>query len=220
MENAVDALKMAFAVIVFCGALTATMYMFGRAKSTAESIIYTTDDRNYYSHIDESEYTTRDSEGKIISYITSREVGIKDIVPTLYRYSDDKYRVEFYKSYTDINNNVPINIYEAYKSVNDAKTVNYFDTHAEYQLISDITGTKQKTRDFINVCIYGKNKAGNINLTTAAEDCISLDIKDDGLAGISDTWIEMMAVDENGSEIETLAGKTPEKVKTIIYVAK
>ena len=210
MENAVDALKMAFAVIVFCGALTVTMYMFGRAKSTAESIIYTTDDRNYYSHIDESEYTTRDSEGKIISYITSREVGIKDIVPTLYRYSSDKYRVEFY-----VTSNQPIEIYKAYKnSSNTPEKVNYFDTRAEYKLPQAVSGSPQKIRDFINVCVYGKSNSDNIS--TSKDDIIL----EDGLAGISDTWIEMMAVDENGSEIETLAGKTPEKVKTIIYVAK
>lgn len=52
MENAVDAMKMAFAMIVFIIALSATMYLLNTASSTSQLLLYYTDESNYLDNID------------------------------------------------------------------------------------------------------------------------------------------------------------------------
>ncbi len=84
MENAVDALKMAFAVIVFVGALAIAMIVFGQARVTSETILYTRDESNFY------EYD--------VSTQTERIVGLETIIPTLYRYYKENYKVIFLRS--------------------------------------------------------------------------------------------------------------------------
>ena len=84
MENAADALKMAVAFIVFAGAITVSLLVFGKARSTANDILYTKDKTNYYEY----------DEGKA----TERIISAETIIPTLYRYYKENYRIEFYKS--------------------------------------------------------------------------------------------------------------------------
>ena len=43
MENAVDALKIGFAVLVFTMALSLTMYMFTQARETSELVLHSSD---------------------------------------------------------------------------------------------------------------------------------------------------------------------------------
>ena len=47
MENAVDALKMAFAIFVFLVALSITFYMFTKTKETSDTILWNSDSKNY-----------------------------------------------------------------------------------------------------------------------------------------------------------------------------
>ena len=44
MENAVQALKMAFAVLVFVMALSFTVYVFTQARTASDSILYSIDE--------------------------------------------------------------------------------------------------------------------------------------------------------------------------------
>ena len=50
MENSVDALKIAFAIIIFVVALTISFNAISVAKSTADMFIYTSDETNYYDY--------------------------------------------------------------------------------------------------------------------------------------------------------------------------
>lgn len=92
MENAVDALKMAAFVILFVGALSIAMTMLNRAKAVSDVVIYTQDDRNFYTYVDESDYISGNK------YKTERIVKLDAILPTLYRYYKENYRVEFYNT--------------------------------------------------------------------------------------------------------------------------
>ena len=83
MENAVDALKMGFAVLVFTMALSLTLYMFSQARETADSVLHSSD-MTAYMEYDEA---TADSE--------NREVGLETIIPTLYRYYTENYTIIF-----------------------------------------------------------------------------------------------------------------------------
>ena len=55
MENAVDALKIGFAVLVFAMALSLTMYMFSNARQTADLVLHSSDMSSYMEYIEPEE---------------------------------------------------------------------------------------------------------------------------------------------------------------------
>lgn len=83
MENAVDALKIGFAVLVFVMALSLTMYMFTNARKTADVVLHSSDMSTYMEYI-EAEAGTED-----------RIVGLETVIPTLYKYYKENYTVIF-----------------------------------------------------------------------------------------------------------------------------
>ena len=84
MENAVEAIKMAFAVIVFIMALSVAMFMLIQVKATSDVVLYTEDELNYY-----------DYQGATGPGAENRIVGMETIIPTLYKYYKENYTVVF-----------------------------------------------------------------------------------------------------------------------------
>ena len=132
MENATDALKMAFAVFVFIIALSISFYLLTQSKETADTVLFNSDKTNYYGHM----------EGSSTEY--GREVGVDTILATLMKYQyenvvvkvDDKiygYPVDF----TEI---------EEFKDANLGKndiyieTIQVVTTEGRYRVADD--GTK------------------------------------------------------------------------------
>ena len=70
VENAVDALKMSFAVLIFLVALTITFILFNKTKETADSLLWYADRENFYS------YEYQDLEN-------GREVHVDTVISTL-----------------------------------------------------------------------------------------------------------------------------------------
>lgn len=90
MENAADALKMAAFVLMFVGALTIAMITLSKAKVASEAIVYTQDQSNYYTYAeDQTIKNLTDAKG-------NRIVRMESIIPTLYRYYIEAYRIEFF----------------------------------------------------------------------------------------------------------------------------
>ena len=85
MEDAVQALKMAFAVFVFVIAISVAFYVISKAKATSETIFYVSDKTNYYDN------------GESNSNVT-RTVGLETVIPTLYRYYRENFMVQIMKS--------------------------------------------------------------------------------------------------------------------------
>ena len=81
MDNAVDALKMGFAVIAFVIALTVSIVAMAQAKETSEKVFYMTDKTNFYEYLSDKKLP----DGRIISGET--------IIPTLYRYYKENFNV-------------------------------------------------------------------------------------------------------------------------------
>lgn len=92
MENAVEALKMAFAVMVFVIALSVSMVSFNRAKSTSDMVLYAQDETNYYEY-----------QGATGKAAENRIVGLETIIPTLYKYYKENYTVLFRQANYDQN---------------------------------------------------------------------------------------------------------------------
>ena len=102
MENSSKALELAFAVMVFVMALTVAMTMFTKAREASEAVLKASDQTQYYSYIN----ADSKSEFRIVSFET--------IVPTLYKYDKERYKVAFKKgSYNEQTGEINFIIIEA-----------------------------------------------------------------------------------------------------------
>lgn len=118
MENASEALMMAFAVLILVLALTVAITSFNQVKAISDVVLYTTDETNYYAY--------QGAKGKTAE---NRIVGLETIIPTLYKYYKENYTVVFrkgnYNQETGEFSNVhPLYVYETpsrYKSSNSHK---------------------------------------------------------------------------------------------------
>ena len=90
MDNAIDAIKMAFGMIVFVIAMSASMYLFNLVSSTSQILLYAADETNYYQNI-EIDYAAG-------ADITRRTVNVETIIPTLYRYYKENFAVQIYNN--------------------------------------------------------------------------------------------------------------------------
>ncbi len=97
MENAVDALKLAFAVIVFVMALSLTIYMFSEARTTADIVLHSSDVTYYMEYEGDVSGLTAEE----INRRENRIVGLETIIPTLYKYYKENYVVIFKENSSD-----------------------------------------------------------------------------------------------------------------------
>jgi len=120
MDDAVQALTMAFAVIVFVFALSISMMLIGQARETAEILVEYSDLTAFYDNIqlDSDSGTTGTTE-------TTRIVGLDTVIPTLYRYYKENFCVKIY----DEDNNL----------------LQIFDVNIETNLRSAVANTKAGT---------------------------------------------------------------------------
>lgn len=111
MENAVEALKTAAAVLIFGIAITIAFTMFSRAKETADAVVKSQDTQEYLeaADLDSKLYTSSNSiesgtssttqgEDPIMTTKGDRIVKIDDVISTIYRYYLEKYGVTIIKS--------------------------------------------------------------------------------------------------------------------------
>lgn len=93
MENAIDALKMAFAIFVFVMALSISITMFSELNETSKVLISARDITEYYHYGTSTEKT--------------RTVGLESIIPTLYKYYTENYTVLFLSDKDENGDGVP-----------------------------------------------------------------------------------------------------------------
>ena len=99
MENAVQALKTAAAVLIFVIAITVTFTMFSKAKQTADVVTKSQDEQEYLEAADLAGtlYTTTESastgDNATITTDGYRIVDSDDVISTIYRYNLEKYGV-------------------------------------------------------------------------------------------------------------------------------
>ena len=83
MENAVEALKIAFAVMMFVVALSLSISSLSTADSAVDAIIHFNDRETEYSYVEPTD--------------SNRTVGVESIIPTMYRAYEENFDVYFYK---------------------------------------------------------------------------------------------------------------------------
>lgn len=106
MENAVEALKTAAAVLIFVIAITVSFTMFSRAKTTADAVLLAQDSQEYLesAELESTLYTSSEAISSNTSAVTQgnnatittdgyRIVEPDDVISTIYRYNLEKYGV-------------------------------------------------------------------------------------------------------------------------------
>lgn len=86
MENAVDAIKIAFGIFVFTIALALTVFIIGQARVASEVIFLLNDKTEFY------EYANSEN----IENTEDRIVGMETIIPTIHRYAKEQFAVTIF----------------------------------------------------------------------------------------------------------------------------
>lgn len=107
MENAVEALKIAFGVMIFVLALSMSISCFSQANSAVQAIVQMRDRETEYTYVKQTEGLTR-------------IVGIESIVPTMYKSYIEAIEIYFYKENGD-----PLPLYKIKNNSGETIEVNY-----------------------------------------------------------------------------------------------
>ena len=140
MENAAEALKMAFGVLVFVLALSISVNAFSEARQISQTIINYRDREYDTTYVDEYSYT--DASGNLI---TQRVVSVETIIPTIYRAYKENYKIifDFGGTYTE-------GLFKQINSTtNTYEPINYIDEKDQ-----TLGGDKQQM-EFITDILYG-----------------------------------------------------------------
>ena len=170
MENAVDALKMAFGVLVFVIAFTIIMTMFTRARETSDLVLQSSDVTEYMT------YTEQDD---ILSGVTltgeERIVGLETIIPTLYKYYKENYTVVFLQQ-----DGRPLELYETktrpsqwstgytnrYYSDNDERKICSFDVDEETRRHEPWVGSNERYKENLDNFLSGNSPTYGVSWNT------------------------------------------------------
>ena len=129
MENATDALLIAFAVLIFIIALSVTLTSLAQAKSTADIVLFYSDRENFQKPLPSDRHTIEDG---------GREVGVDTVIATIARCAKEKFSVkiidgtnDIYKFEYDIQSEEEIRLeIERFMSSSN-KGTNYRETYVE-----------------------------------------------------------------------------------------
>lgn len=169
MENSVEALKMAAAVLIFVLALTITISTFTLATQTLNKI-FTAQDADQY-------VTVKDNEGNDIylNFVNfdggTREVGVETIVPSIYRAYKENYSIYFFDSdgkalllYEDVNY---IDLEKEHYASAEAAIENVENLLYKQGLYNYLQGKtfNEKLGEYYMDDINGKTEAAEVNKT-------------------------------------------------------
>lgn len=136
MENAVDALKIAFAVFVFVIAITITFNFISQAKTTSDIVLYYADNTNFYNYESSAE--------------KNREVSVSEVISTLYRYYKESISVT-----VDLKNNKAPKTFDLTgTNVNMKEIEEELETYIKDNLLT-LDGDKRFIEEFVQVPISG-----------------------------------------------------------------
>lgn len=174
MENAAEALKMAAFVLLFLGALSIAMFTLSKARTTSQEILELQDNRNSYAYIENDDYIASNA-----TFKTERVVTFDAILPTIYRYYKENYRVEFYDE-----SGKGIHLYNPRGYLNS--TTNALDIDAEMQNNESWQGSPQATKEHLDTIVKSvlmsysdkkfKEELGIIETENASDDPLLDDI--------------------------------------------
>lgn len=150
MENAAEALKLAGFTLLFVAALSIAMMTIMQAKRTSEQIITYSDKTNYSSTIQEN--NNYENGNRIVS--------VYDIIPTLYRYNQEKYIVLF-----EDKNGQPLTVYNGVVKPNSNETeqISYLngelETYKQAQWLISTASVKEHVDKVVKALLNESSKS-------------------------------------------------------------
>ena len=194
MENATEALIMAFAILVFVIAMSLAIYLFSAASSTSQFLLYAADKTNYYDNIE------------LTDNITTRVVSKETIIPTLYRYYKENFAVQIYDKNDKLVQVFDLNIEGKVRKA--AGTISSARTGEQRALIS-LYGVTDKNdgihNEGINPYLYEAPWIGNTNKDIKKR----LDLYIGGEVG----YINGTRVDYTKNNLKTLISNGPKFIE-------
>ena len=170
MENAVDALKIAFGVLMFVMALGLSISCFSQVSSTSTAIITMSDRETEYTYV-------RPSPG------LTRTVGVESVVPMMYRAYKENFKIVFYESYTDEENNTPLYLYDYINDDGEVLPKYYIDLEEKTNNTDNIVEAYPNMETAIahlDAILGGKNKIENMsNLTDSQKEKYKKQLRSD-----------------------------------------
>ena len=137
MENAVDALKISFAVFIFIFAIAITFSMISKAVTTSDVVLYYTDETSFYDYEASKE--------------ENREVDVSTVITTLYKTYEENVTVKIKLNEEDDFTEFSLDAGTATEeNIND-----YIDTY-----LLNLDGKKFE-EEFLEVPYSGIYKTGN-----------------------------------------------------------
>ena len=228
MENAVESIIIAFAVIVFVIALSLTTFMLSKAMTTTETLVYYSDETNYYQNIEIAENISD------TDILTKRQVSIDTVINSLYRYYKENFMVRIYNKTGELvqifDTTLEGKIYSASGKISSKRTdeeksllLNFGRGKTANLFGAPWMGNTSKDAKS-RVDLYISGQKGYIN--NALVNYSGKGLKDLETNIFEETFIQYMYSGQTistgeGDGIETITGNTKEKDKIIIdYRAK
>ena len=150
MENAVDALKMAFGIIVFVIAIALSVSVIGQARVASEVVFHSNDKTEFY------QYATKDT----VTNVTQngdRIVGIETIIPTIHRYAKEQFAVTIFDK--EGNPIVRYDLWtEGFMSNWDQIVKNRNKSESDQKAYEEVKDRLQKVQNMVNKTI-NKNRS-------------------------------------------------------------
>lgn len=140
MENAVDALKIAFAVMIFVIALSLSIFLLSKANSSVTAIVGLNDRKTEYNYVEPNPTNTR-------------TVGVETIVPTMYKAYKENFQIYFF----DKNNKPLIIYYEIDSEGNRKKDKSGRDVGINCIDGSEVFGSAKDAEDHLNRILGNPN---------------------------------------------------------------
>lgn len=134
MDNLSNAILIAGSLLIMVLMLSVCMSSLTSVKQTAQAIIEQQDRETDTLYLDYAAGTK------------TRLVSAETIIPTINRYVDENYRIEFYKG--KASESTKLTIY----TTTDNEEVNYFDSSKDSQQLKD------NKENFLNYILYGDTK--------------------------------------------------------------
>lgn len=148
MENAIDAIKIAFGLIVFAIAVALSVFVIGQARVASEVIFHLNDKSEFY------DYATSSN----IEHTENRIVGLETILPTIHRYAKEQFAVTIF----DKSGN-PIVRYDLWTegfmtNWNQVLKNKDVEGSTEKQSYDEVKERLQRVQNVVNTTIPGLNK--------------------------------------------------------------
>lgn len=144
MENAVDALKIAFAIMMFVMALSLSIFSLSKANSAVTAIISLNDRETDYNYAEPNPTNTR-------------TVGVETIVPTMYKAYKENFQI-----YLLDKNKQPLIIYYATDIEGKRKKdEDGYDIGINYIDGSEVFGSAKEAEEHLNAILGNPNNVTN-----------------------------------------------------------